>query len=85
MATVVRARIVSVGNSRGIRIPKVVLDQLDIGPEVEMDVQSDRLVIRAAHGTREGWARRFAAMAVQHDDRALMETSSQWDERQWEW
>jgi len=85
MATVVKARIVRVGNSRGIRIPKIVLDQLDIGPEVEMAVQSDRLVIRSARHAREGWARRFSAMAAQHDDRLLMETSSQWDEREWEW
>ena len=72
MATLLRARIVRVGNSRGIRIPKVVLDQLDIGPEVEMAVQSDRLVIRAARRTREGWSRRFSAMAAQQDDRLVL-------------
>ena len=85
MATLLRARIVRVGNSRGIRIPKVVLDQLDIGPEVEMAVQSDRLVIRAARRTREGWAKRFSAMAAQHDDRLVLESPSRWDKREWEW
>jgi antitoxin MazE len=85
MATLLKARIVRVGNSRGIRIPKVVLDQLDIGPEVEMAVQSDRLVIRAAHRAREGWAKRFSDMAVQHDDRLVLELPSQWDKSEWKW
>jgi antitoxin MazE len=76
---------VRVGNSRGIRIPKVVLQQLEIGPEVEMAVQSDRLVIRAAHRAREGWDKRFSAMARQRDDRVLMQAASRWDEREWEW
>ncbi|MGO8703243.1 MAG: AbrB/MazE/SpoVT family DNA-binding domain-containing protein [Candidatus Brocadiia bacterium] len=85
MATLLRARIVRVGNSRGIRIPKVVLDQLDIGPEVEMAVQSDRLVIRAARRTREGWSRRFAAMAAQQDDRLVLEVPGRWDKSEWQW
>jgi antitoxin MazE len=61
------------------------LDQLDIGPEVEMAVQSDRLIIRAARRAREGWSKRFAAMAVQRDDRLSQEAPSQWDKREWEW
>ncbi len=85
MTTLLKARIVRVGNSRGIRIPKVVLDQLDIGPEVEMAVQSDRLVIRAARRAREGWSKRFSAMTAEHDDRLLLEPSSQWDKREWQW
>ena len=85
MAALLRARIVRVGNSRGIRIPKVVLDQLDIGPEVEMAVQSDGLVIRAARRTREGWSKRFSAMAVQRDDRLVLESPSRWDKSEWQW
>ena len=85
MTTLLRARIVRVGNSRGIRIPKVVLNQLDLGPEVEMAVQLDRLVIRAARRTREGWSKRFSAMAVQQDDLLVFESPTQWDKREWEW
>jgi antitoxin MazE len=85
MTTLLKARIVRVGNSRGIRIPKIVLDQLEIGPEVEMAVQADRLVIRAARRTREGWSKRFSAMAAEHDDRLLLESSSQWDKSEWQW
>jgi antitoxin MazE len=84
MTTLLKARIVKVGNSRGIRIPKVALDQLNIGPEVELAVQSDRLVIRAARRTREGWGKRFSAMSAHHDDRLVLETASQWDKSEWE-
>ena len=48
MGKVVKARVVRIGNSRGIRIPKVWLDQLDLDNEVELAVQKDRLVIRRA-------------------------------------
>ena len=85
MSSVIRSHIIQIGNSRGIRIPKVVLKQLDIGPEVEMAVQSDRLVIRAAHRAREGWDKRFSAMAVQGDDRMVINVRTRWDDREWEW
>jgi antitoxin MazE len=85
MATLLRARIVRVGNSRGIRIPKVVLDQLDAGPEVELAVHSDRLVIRPTRRTREGWSKRFSAMAARRDDRLVLESPSRWDKSEWQW
>jgi len=84
MSSVIRTRIVRVRSSRGIRIPKVVLERLDIGPDVEVAVQSDRLVIRAARRPREGWAKRFA-IADQRDDRMRKETSDPWDVREWKW
>jgi antitoxin MazE len=54
MSKVVKSHLVRIGNSRGVRIPKVWLDQLNLGEEVEMAVQADRLVIRSAHRPRQG-------------------------------
>ena len=52
MPGAVKARIVKIGNSRGIRIPKLLLDQADLGEEVELELQGEQIVIRSAHRAR---------------------------------
>jgi len=86
MGKVVKARVVRIGNSRGIRIPKVWLDQLDLDDEVELAVQKDRLVIRRARRPREGWEEAFRSMAEHRDDRLLDKPIViKWDREEWEW
>ncbi len=88
MGTVVKTRIVQVGNSRGIRIPKLLLDQVGLGEEVELAVQRDHLVIRPLRRPRQGWDEQFRIMAERGDDRLLDEPTpspTQWDEDEWEW
>jgi len=86
MENVIRARIVRIGNSRGIRIPKVWLEQLQLGEEVELSIQQDKLLVRRARVTREGWGEAFRRMAEQQDDRPVdRAVVTQWDEQEWEW
>ena len=86
MEQTVRARVVRIGNSRGIHIPKVWLDQLNLGDEVELAVRQDSLVVRRAHSPREGWTQAFQAMAAKHDDRLLDEPlTTDWDTKEWRW
>jgi antitoxin MazE len=86
VSTVLKAHIVKIGNSRGIRIPKVWLDQLGLAGEVELAMQPDRLVIRPARRPRQGWDEQFRAMAERGDDRLLdAETATEWDKAEWEW
>ena len=86
MENVIRARIVRIGNSRGIRIPKVWLEQLQLGEEVELSIQQDELLVRRARVTREGWREAFRRMAERQDDRLVdRAVVTQWDEEEWEW
>ncbi len=86
MGAVHKARIVRIGNSHGVRIPKVWLDQLALGEEVEMAVQSDRIIIRTARRPRRNWNEQFEAMAASGDDRLLDEAiATGWDKEEWEW
>ena len=83
---VIRSKVVKIGNSRGIRIPRTILEQAGLTDEVEMKVEGNRLVIHAAHHPRQGWEERFAVMAEHGDDRLLDEISpGQWDEEEWTW
>lgn len=81
-----RVRIVRIGNSCGIRIPKVWLDQLGLDEEVEVALQKDSLVIRPARRQREGWEEAFRSMAEREDELLLdSPAATKWDREDWEW
>src|SRR5262249_52497705 len=85
--TAVKTRIVRVGNSQGIRIPRALLEQAGLSGEVELCVRAGALVIRRARKPRAGWAAAFQAMAERGDD-ALDEGAAlptPWEEDEWEW
>ena len=84
MATIVR--IVRIGNSRGIRIPKALLDQAELTEEVELQAEPGRLVVRATGTPRGGWETAARAMRAAGDDELLdPPISNAFDEREWEW
>jgi antitoxin MazE len=83
-----KSRIVQIGNSRGIRIPKLLLAQTGLPEEVEITAEGESIIIRPAKKPRTGWAAAFRRMARRGDDRLLDELSptlSNWDENEWEW
>ena len=83
----VRARIVSIGNSQGVRIPRLLLEQSGIEGEVELEVSEGRIVIHALKPTRNNWEEAFEEMAAQGDDNLLDAdvVGSNWDEHEWQW
>jgi len=88
MSTIIKTRLIKIGNSQGIRIPKVVLDQLGLQHDIELEVQGDQLLLRAARRPREGWDAQFQHMAERNDDELLdkhVRSGSSWDEEEWQW
>jgi antitoxin MazE len=88
MDTIIKTRIVKIGNSQGIRIPKLLLDQLGFGSEVEIAVQQHALVIRPLQHPRHGWEEQFRIMAERGDDQLLdgdIVSLTTWDDEEWEW
>ncbi len=85
--TIVKSKIIKIGNSRGLRIPKILLKQLNIRDEVELEIQAGQLIIRAMESHRKGWASQFEQMAINHDDRLLDDAPNltHWDDDEWEW
>ncbi|UCC85003.1 MAG: AbrB/MazE/SpoVT family DNA-binding domain-containing protein [Gemmatimonadota bacterium] len=82
-----RTRLVRIGNSRGIRIPKPILEEAGLTGELELEVEDGRLIVRSADRPRQGWEADFAAMGASGDDRLLDSEapSTSWDEDEWEW
>lgn len=81
-----KTKLIKIGNSKGIRIPKAMIDRLHLGEDVEVIVTNDHLEIRPGRKPREGWAEAFAEMAKHGDDQLLDEPiSTQWDTEEWNW
>lgn len=88
MSTVVKTRIVKIGNSQGIRIPKILLEQSALGEEVELTLDAEQIVIRSAHNPRQGWEEAFQSMHALGDDELLdgeAPLPTAWDEEEWAW
>ena len=87
MSIVLKAHIVRIGNSRGIRIPKALLDQANLRDEIELELGEGQLIIRPARVARAGWEDQFKAMTERGDDALLdpVVPTSTWDETEWEW
>ncbi len=87
MTNIIHTRLVKLGNSQGIRIPKIILEQLRIVDNIELEVQGNQLILRASRTARDGWATAFQHMAANGDDQLLDDEllPTIWDETEWEW
>lgn len=82
-----KANIIRIGSSQGVRIPKPILEKCGLKGRVEMNVENNVLVIAPVQETRDGWSEAFKRMAEQGDDEPLLNENdlSRWDESEWEW
>jgi antitoxin MazE len=81
-----KSRIVQIGNSRGVRLPKVLLEQAQLTDEVELDAEPGRIVIRRGSRPRAGWAAAARKMHERGEDRLLdPPTSTRFDDKDWKW
>lgn len=81
-----KARIIQIGNSRGVRIPKALLEQTRLTDDIQIEAQAGEIIIRSARAPRADWEAQFSRMAQRGDDRLLDKpTSTSFDEAEWEW
>ena len=84
-----KTKVVKIGNSRGIRIPKSMIHESGLKSEVELEVSDGQIIIKPILTNRESWDAAFKKMAKNQDDTLLdSETilnQSKWDKDEWEW
>ena len=81
-----KANIVSIGNSKGIRIPKVLLKQFDFNDQVDLEIEKEGIVIRPVKSKpREGWDSAFKLMHERKEDILLIDEKTDFDIEGWEW
>ena len=84
----VNVHLTKVGNSRGIRIPRAILEQVDLEGELELIVEEGALLIRPAANPRQGWEDTFVNASLNSkEDSELAEplVGNQFDDEEWTW
>lgn len=82
-----KAELIQIGNSRGIRIPKPLIEQCGLGEQVDLRIQNDCLVISRDRKPRQGWQKAFRAAGPATDDELLLGAAglSEFDHKEWQW
>lgn len=82
-----RLNIVQIGNSKGLRLPKALLEQCGIKNSVNAEVENHSLIITPIISHRKGWEEAFLKMSNKKDD-YLLEAEDEthlWDKEEWVW
>lgn len=83
---IMRSQIIQIGNSQGIRLPKMMLEESGITGDVDIELHQDGILIRNAQQARAGWDEAFAAMAESEDDELPDDGSTtKFDNKEWQW
>jgi len=81
-----KVNIVSIGNSKGIRIPKSIWDQCNFNKEADLEVENNKLVIKPVKKKiRDGWVSAFRLMHERKEDVLLLDDSLDSEMKNWEW
>jgi antitoxin MazE len=80
-----KARLIRIGNSRGVRLPKPLIEEAGLQEEVEVQIRGNALVITSHNQPRAGWAEAARKMRERGHDRLLDGTSTRFDHEEWRW
>ena len=84
---VMKTSIVTIGNSQGIRIPKILLEQSKLSGEVELEVKGESIVILPARKPRQNWDEEFQRALAEDGEEEMLggDVQNDFDEEEWEW
>jgi antitoxin MazE len=84
---VTTAEIVRIGNSKGLRIPKAIRDQIGLEGQVTLAVEGNALVVRKSKVPRAGWRERCARALRKNPEQELLlpdDVGTEYD-KDWVW
>ena len=71
----VELKVVQIGNSRGVRLPKAVLERYQIKEALVLEAREDGLLLRGTNDKRMTWEETFKDMARETEDWSDLETT----------
>jgi antitoxin MazE len=85
-----KIQIIKIGNSRGIRLPKSVLDNCGFKNEADLQVKNKKIIVSPLKKARHGWEKQFEKESRKNPkrDRILEDfekMDNEWDETEWKW
>lgn len=78
------AKIIAIGTSKGIRLPKYLINKYKLN-EVDMIDTGSGILIKPVHKPRAGWKQAFEKIAGTEEDKLIETPSTEWDKDNWEW
>ncbi len=76
--------LISIGNSKGIRLSKTIIEMYNIQDALELILEKDCIILKPKARSRKGWEQAFSNMHENGDDKLLMEDVFE-DEQFEEW
>ena len=64
--------IIKIGNSKGLRLSKTIMEKYNIKDKVELILEKDQIIIKPIGEPRKDWENAFEKMRLHHDDKLLM-------------
>ncbi|MEP2274465.1 MAG: AbrB/MazE/SpoVT family DNA-binding domain-containing protein [Reichenbachiella sp.] len=64
--------IIKIGNSKGLRLSKQILEQYHITDKVELILEEDKIILKPIEEPRKGWNQAFQQMSQNGDDNMLI-------------
>ena len=80
-----QTKIIPIGTSKGIRIPKYLLSKYGFNETIEMNDTGSGVLLSPTKASRKGWDKYFNKAAGTKDDKLIDAPSPKWDEEEWEW
>ena len=80
-----KTKLVRIGNSRGIRLPKLLIEQAGLEEDVQLELQGSTVVIRPLASTRAGWAEAAAVLAATGGGLLDPVVATEFDRDEWVW
>jgi antitoxin MazE len=91
-STAVKAKLVRIGNSRGVRLPKAIIEQAGLTSDIEIAVRDNQVVISSSssENPRAGWEEQIKKALAEHGDdieefRDWQNLPNDFDEKEWTW
>jgi antitoxin MazE len=80
-----KAQIIQIGNSQGIRIPKMMLEETGISGEVDLQITPEGILIKNIKKPRGDWDAIFKTMGEADDDLSINGGAVEFDKKEWQW
>ncbi|MHB1664825.1 MAG: AbrB/MazE/SpoVT family DNA-binding domain-containing protein [bacterium] len=78
-------KIVSIGNSKGIRIPSNIIKMYNINDLVDIELSDNQIILKPINKPRIGWNEAFKNMGKNNDDELIIQDDADFNFEGWEW
>lgn len=65
--------VINIGNSKGIRLPRTILEEYNITDTIEMVLEKGRIILKPKPLPRKGWEKAFRQMHLNKHDSLLID------------